>query len=174
MIKNILEYLVFFLFFYVASKLVEFFGWMPATVAFFVMYAALALVIAICVFSGCAMNKINTDVQGKENGSAECVAIGFLGLFITIAIASLPILAALIAALVFRINFYTCFAMNIFFIYLFGGLFYAFSSNDDEDGQAQLKEDIETKRCEEFEEICNEKHDNTFSDSNENEKNDDT
>ncbi len=173
MLKNLLEYLLFFLVFYVASKLVEFFGLMPATVAFFVMYAVLVLIIAVCVFKSCASDTINTDVQGRKHATAEVVAVGFFGFFITVAIACLPILAAFIAALLFRISFYTCFAMNIFFIYLFGGLILAFNSCDEENEQTKLKADDETKRCEDFEKMCNEEHNTNSSDSNEDEKNDD-
>ncbi len=173
MLKNLLEYLLFFLVFYVASKLVEFFGLMPATVAFFVMYTVLVLIIAVCVFKSCASDTINTDVQGRKHATAEVVAVGFFGFFITVAIACLPILAAFIAALLFRISFYTCFAMNIFFIYLFGGLILAFNSCDEENEQTKLKVDDETKRCEDFEKMCNEEHNTNSSDSNEDEKNDD-
>ena len=173
MLKNLLEYLLFFLVFYVASKLVEFFGLMPATVAFFVMYAVLVLIVAVCVFKSCASDTINTDVQGQKHATAEVVAVGFFGFFITVAIACLPILAAFIAALLFRISFYTCFAMNIFFIYLFGGLILAFDSCDEENEQTKLKVDEETKRCEDFEKMCNEEYNTNSSDSNEDEKNDD-
>lgn len=173
MIKDLLEYLVFFLFFYVASKLVEFFGLMPATVAFFLMYAVLFLIIAVCVFKNCASDTINTDVQGQKHGTVEVVAVGFFGFFITVAIACLPILAAFIAALLFKISFYTCFAMNIFFIYLFVGLILAFDSCDEKSEQTKLKADEEAKRCEDFEKMCNEEHNTNSSDSNEDEKNDD-
>lgn len=124
MLKKTLQSLVCFFSFYLLSMLCEYWGWAPAKKAFFCIYV---LIVVLFVLYIAAESLIyTTERQGEEHHVSEGVILFFGSTAIILALALLPALVALIARIAFDVDFYTCFVLNMFFVFVYFASSYIF------------------------------------------------
>lgn len=134
MIRRFFQATILFVGFYTFLKLLEYWGAGNAKENFFVGYMILASVLILVTFF--LFFRIDLDEEDLEKISRYSKPMIFT-VYATFAalVVSMPVLLALMIMLLFKVEFYTAFAIVEFFVYVIVSIIYVIPSTKIDDGK---------------------------------------